>query len=832
MSTRFFAASAAVALAGIVATAAPQSAPARPVPPAASRPASTAVPERAVVDRYCVGCHNARAKAGNLNLQGLDTAHPADNAETWEKVVRKLRNGLMPPTGAARPDEATYHTFLTTLQTALDQAAAADPNPGRTETVHRLNRIEYVNAVRDLLGVEMAEDLLPADDSSYGFDNIAGVLKMSPALMERYLAAAKVVSRAAVGGAPPVPATAIYRVSPETEQHDRIEDLPFGTRGGTLIRHDFPLDAQYDIKITVSSYRGGGEPQELEVAIDGARVKLFTVSPRTQPELRVPVKGGPHDVTVAFLRRAPDLIEQVREPFLNPEAPSGTGGGPTGLLPSVASVTIAGPFEATGAGDTPSRRRVFVCAPKRPADEAPAASAKAPARSRRSSLETQASEDGCAKTILSGLARRAYRGNSTPDNVRVLLDFYQKERTDGGTFDSGIEFAIRRMLVSPEFLYRVEADPVARVAPRTAPISNPAGSSSNYRISDLELASRLSFFLWSSIPDDELLDVAARGGLKDPAMLEKQVRRMLADPRSEVLMRNFGGQWLLVRNMASVRPGESYALTFDETLRHAMQRETELFLDSVMRENRGVMELLTADYTFVNERLAQHYGIANVQGSNFRRVALPADSPRRGLLGHASILTVTSPAIRTSPVIRGKWILNNILGSPPPDPPPNVPALSDQKTQARVKTMRERMSQHRANPMCASCHNMIDPAGFALENFDAIGRWRLYDDSYNRIDASGALPDGSAFKDVNGLRTALTAHPERFVNTFAEKLLTYALGRGLEYYDMPAVRKILADTAADNYRMQSIILGVVKSYPFQYRRVEAAQRPAPAAANQ
>jgi hypothetical protein len=809
MSTRLLAVSSAVLLAGIVAAAAgpapPATAPARPAAQAAVRATAAGGPERAVVDRYCVGCHNARAKAGNLTLQGLDTTQVADNAETWEKVVRKLRNGLMPPTGAARPDEATYHTFLTTLQTSLDRTAAADPNPGRTETVHRLNRIEYVNAIRDLLGVDIADDLLPADDSSYGFDNIAGVLKMSPALMERYLAAAKVVSRSAVGGAPPAPATAIYRVSPETEQHDRLEDLPFGTRGGALIRHDFPLDAQYDIKIAVSSYRGGGEPQELEVAIDGARVKLFTVSPRTQPELRVPVKGGPHDVTVTFLRRSPDLIEQVREPFLNPEAPSGTGGGPTGLLPSVASVTIAGPFEATGPGDTPSRRRVFVCTPKRPADEAP-----------------------CAKTILSALARRAYRGNATPENVRVLLDFYQKERTDG-TFDSGIEFAIRRMLVSPEFLYRVEADPVARVAPGTAPIKN-AGSPNNYRISDNELASRLSFFLWSSIPDDELLDVAARGTLKDPAVLEKQVRRMLADPRSETLMRNFGGQWLLVRNMATVRPGESYALTFDETLRQAMQRETELFLDSVMRENRGAMELLTADYTFVNERLAQHYGIANVQGSNFRRVTLPADSPRRGLLGHGSILTVTSPAIRTSPVIRGKWILNNILGAPPPDPPPNVPALSDQKTQARVKTMRERMSQHRANPMCASCHNMIDPAGFALENFDAIGRWRLFDDSYNRIDASGVLPDGSSFQDVNGLRAALTAHPERFVHTFTEKLLTYALGRGLEYYDMPAVRKILADTASDNYRMQSIILGVVKSYPFQYRRVEAAQRPAPAAA--
>jgi hypothetical protein len=511
---------------------------------------------------------------------------------------------------------------------------------------------------------------------------------------------------------------------------------------------------------------------------------------------------------VAFIRNSPDLIEQVREPFVNPEAPSGTGGGPTGLLPAVTSITIAGPFEGSGPGDTPSRRRVFVCTPKKLADEAP-----------------------CAKTILSTLARRAYRGMSTADNVRVLLDFYQKGREDGGTFDQGIEFAVRRLLVSPEFLYRVEADPSTRPAAAATNVRAAAPANGVYRISDLELASRLSFFLWSSIPDDELLEAASRGTLKDPAVLEKQVRRMLSDPRSETLMRNFGGQWLLVRNMASVRPGENYALAFDETLRQSMERETELFLDSVMRENRGVMELLTADYTFVNERLAQHYGMANVQGSHFRRVALPADSPRRGLLGQASILTVTSPAIRTSPVIRGKWILNNILGSPPPDPPPNVPALSDQKTQAKLKTMRERMSQHRANPMCASCHNMIDPAGFALENFDAIGRWRLFDESYNQIDASGMLPDGTRFTDVNGLRAALTSHPERFVHTFAEKLLTYALGRGLEYYDMPAVRKILADTAPE-YRMQSIILGVVKSYPFQYRRAEAAQRPAPAAANQ
>jgi hypothetical protein len=760
--------------------------------PSGSTPA--VAPERALLNRYCVGCHNPRLKSGNLSLENLDVGRAGDDPETWEKVVRKLRGGLMPPAGRPRPDETTYQAFLSALQTQLDHTAAAHPNPGRTEIVHRLNRLEYANAVRDLLALDVnASDLLPADDSSYGFDNIAGVLKMSPALMERYLAAAKVVSRAAIGSLPPALATSIYRVPPELQQHDRNEDLPFGTRGGTLVRHVFPLNAEYDIKIGISNGRGTVDTQQLEVTLDGAQVKLFTLTNREQPEIRVPVSGGPHEVGVAFLRKPLDLVEQVREPFQNPDAPSGTGG-PAGVLPVVASVTIIGPHNPGGPGDTPSRRRIFVCTPAGAAQEA-----------------------RCAKTILSGLARRAYRGVVMPESVQVLVSFYEKGREGGGTFDEGIEFALRRLLVSPEFLYRIEADPVARP-------SSPAAASASraYRIGDFELASRLSFFLWSSIPDDELLDAAAQGTLRNPSTLAKQVARMLADPRSETLTRNFGGQWLLVRNLGTVRPGETYALAFDETLRQSMQRETELLLDSIVRENRGVMELLTADYTFLNERLAGHYGIPNVQGSHFRRVALPADSPRRGLLGHGSILTVTSPAIRTSPVIRGKWILNNILGAPPPDPPPNVPALSDRRTQAKVQTMRERMSQHRSNPGCASCHSMIDPAGFALENFDAIGRWRTVDESYNPIDASGALPDGTAFNGVNELRTALTRHPERFVYTVAERLMTYALGRGLEYYDMPAVRKILKDTASDGYKMQSIILGIVNSYPFQFRRIDGA----------
>jgi hypothetical protein len=761
-----------------------------------ARAADPAPPDRAIVGRYCLTCHSVRAKSGNFVLEGLDPARAGDNVEAWEKVVRKLRGGLMPPPGRPRPDAAASDTFRSALEHTLDASAAAHPNPGRTETVHRLNRIEYVNAIRDLLAVEVnAPDLLPADDSSYGFDNIAGVLKMSPALMERYLAAAKVVSRSAVGAPPSGPATAVYRVSPETQQAERIDPLPYGTRGGTIVRHAFPVAGEYDIKVAVGGgYRGRGDAPTIAVMLDGVRVKVISPSQGDGLTFRLPISGGPHDVGVTFLRSSPDLVEQAREPFLNPEAPSGTGGGPTGLLPRLTSVTIVGPYNPSGAGDTPSRRRIFVCMPAAPSREA-----------------------ACAKTILTSLARRAYRGMQTPADVQVLVDFYQKGRADGGNFEDGIEFALRRLLVSPEFLYRIEGEP----AIRTTKIAST--TSSVYKINDLELASRLSFFLWSSIPDDELLDAASKGLLSNPDVLARQVKRMLADPRSETLMRNFGGQWLLVRNMATVRPGETYSFAFDETLRQGMQRETELFLDSVMRENRGVMELLTANYTFVNERLAQNYGIPNIQGSEFRRVTLPADSPRGGLLGQGSILTVTSPAIRTSPVIRGKWILNNILGSPPPDPPPNVPALSDQKTQAKMKTMRERMAQHRSSPACASCHSMIDPAGFALENFDAIGRWRTVDDSFNPIDPSGALPDGSAFKSFAEFRAALASRPERFAYTFTEKLLTYALGRGLESYDMPAVRKVLADTAHDGYRVQSIILGIVNSYPFRYRANDAAQ---------
>ena len=471
---------------------------------------------------------------------------------------------------------------------------------------------------------------------------------------------------------------------------------------------------------------------------------------------------------MTFFRVPPDLVEQVREPFENPAAPSGTGG-IAGRLPSISTVTIVGPHGAKGPGDTPSRRRIFSCTPANASQEA-----------------------ACARTILTPLTRRAYRGLSTREQVDELMTFFEAGKGEHGKFDDGIELALRRLLVSPEFLYRIEGG--------NAPVSRSAGLQAGHRrLTPHELASRLSFFLWSSIPDDALLDLADRGTLATPAVLDAQVRRMLADPRAETLTTNFASQWLLIRNLATVRPGENYALNWDETLRLSMKRETELFLDSIVRENRPAIEMLTADYTFLNERLARHYAITGVQGSHFRRVALPAESPRRGLLGHGSILTVTSPAIRTSPVIRGKWVLNNILGAPPPDPPPNVPALSEQRTQTRAPTMRERMAQHRNNPACSACHTMIDPAGFALENFDATGKWRIVDESFNPIDATGALPDGRKFDGVAELRAALAARPERFVNTLTEKLLTYALGRGLEYYDMPAVRRILKDAAPEGY---------------------------------
>ena len=756
---------------------------------------------RALLDQYCVTCHNqevvrneqtnplrSQLRAVGLELDVLELSAVAADAGRWEPVVRKLRTGLMPPAGRRRPDQATLDQFRAWLETELDAAAAARPDPGRTATLHRMNRAEYGNAIRDLLALEIDVDkFLPADDASFGFDNIGGVLRMSQSLLERYLDASRAISRLAVGSPPPAPFFETFRTTSDEQQNERATGLPFGTRGGILVSYPFPLDAEYDLRIQLSGTRGLRGEHRLEVTVDGEPVELPTQEePSSTIDLRVPVAAGPRDIGVTFYRNPPVLVDQVRERFQNPRT-NGNRGGPAGAMPFVTSVTISGPYDARGPGSTPSRDRVFVCRPA-----------------------TGAEEPGCARTILSALARRAYRRPVTDADVDPLLEFYEMGRAEGAHFESGIEMALRRLLVSPEFLVRIEADP-AGVAPNTP-----------YRVTDLELASRLSFFLWSSIPDDELLAVAERGALSQPAELERQVRRMIADPRSEALTTNFAGQWLQLRNLATVvRPGNPYAVAFDQTLRQAMITETELFFESVVREDRGVLELLTADYTYLNGRLAGHYDIPNVQGSHFRRVVFPAGSPRGGLLGHGSILTLTSHAIRTSPVLRGKWILNNILGTPPPDPPPNVPALDDRLTQAKVETMRERMSAHRANPVCATCHSMIDPAGFALEGFDAIGRSRTIDESFNAIDASGALPDGTPFDGAAELRAALVAHPERFVSTVTEKLMTYALGRGLDYYDMPAARRIVREAADGGYGMQSIIVGIANSYPFLHRRSES-----------
>ena len=767
---------------------------------------------RVLLDRYCVTCHSFRIVNGGgepesalvaqlrsvgLTLDTLDLSAIGARAAEWERVVRKMRGGVMPPAGRPRPDDAEAERFLDWLEGELDQAWAASRDPGRTAAFHRLNRTEYRNAVRDLLAVELdAADLLPADDSSFGFDNIGGVLRMSQALMERYLAAARTVSRLAVGTPPPAVSAARYEAAQDLAQHARVERLPFGTRGGLHIEHLFPQDAAYDIRIELVNTQRLAEAHDLEVTLDGEQVRLVTIGPPAEGgggrrgeasiiDFRLEAEAGPSELGVTFFSKPAALLEQVREPFPNPRV-AGNAGGLAGRQPLVQRVTITGPYDASGASDTPSRARIFACRPA-----------------------TEADEPACAREILSMLARRAYRRTPVPEELAVLIDFYDQGRTDG-TFEDGIELALRRLLVSPEFLYRVEADPEG-VAPGTP-----------YRIPDIELASRLSFFLWSSIPDEALLDAAESGRLSDPAELERQVRRMVADTRSEALTTNFAAQWLRLRNLeTTVRPGDPYSVAFDESLRQSMLRETELFVDGIIRNNHAIPDLLTADWTFLNERLAEHYGVRGIAGSHFRRVELSADSPRRGLLGHGSILTLTSHAIRTSPVLRGKWILDNLLGTPPPDPPANVPALNDQKTQAKRPTLRERLEEHRDNPACAACHAMIDPTGFALENFDAIGRWREVDESFHRIDPSGVLPDGRSFTSVNEMRDALASRPEQFVMTVTEKLLTYALGRGLDWYDMPSVRSIVRGAAADDYRVQSVILGIVTSDPFRMRRSQS-----------
>ena len=740
-----------------------------------------AVTARAVLDRYCVTCHNERLDTAGLALDTVDPAHVGDDAAVWEKVVRKLRTGLMPPSPRPRPDADTYASLVAYFESALDRAAEADLNPGRP-AVHRLNRAEYANAIRDLLALEIdGRALLPPDESGYGFDNIGDVLSVSPGLLERYLLAAAKISRRAVGDPTLRPTTARYQTSPLLAQNGRVsDDLPFGSRGGLAVRHHFPLDASYEIKVTL---RGRARaPHQLEIRLDRERVRLFDLGDRDPITVRLPVSAGTRLLGISFV----GALEQSLPVDARPPPPPITSFAFTLYPndPAVESVEVIGPFDGQVPADTPSRRAIFGCYPVTPLEEGP-----------------------CAEQILSALARRAYRRPVTDTDVQPLVAAYDQGRREGGGFEDGIRWAIEATLVSPKFLFRIEHDP-ANVAPGTP-----------YRLNDLELASRLSFFLWSSIPDDELVDLAAEGRLGDPAVRDAQVRRMLADPRSRALVENFAGQWLYLRNLRSVAPDATRFPEFDDNLRQALRRETELFVESQVREDRTVPELLQSDYTFVNERLARHYGIANVYGSHFRRIT-HTDERRAGLLGQGSILTVTSYPHRTSPVVRGKWLLDNLLGAPPPPPPPEIPELSESEDEDQPSTMRERMARHRASPACAACHATIDPLGFALENFDAVGRWRASEGPGGTIDASGALPDGAPFDGPAGLRTALLREPWRteFVGTVTEKLLTYALGRGLDYYDAPAVRRILRDAAPGGYRWSSLILGIVESPPFRMRR--------------
>ncbi len=760
----------------------------------------------ATVGKYCATCHAAQVHTAGLVLDPAAAAHPDAEPEKWEKVIRKLRARSMPPPGVPRPDPTAYDGLQKYLETEIDRASAASPNPGKLPLLHRLSRTEYENAVRDLLALDALPSemdyslLLPPDNSNSGFDNIADLLFTSPSAMESYLGAAEKISRLAIGD-PGFPVMVnLYRMPDEEPQDSQMDGLPRGTRGGLAIRSDLPVDGDYVVKVALTGE--AVERQQLEISVDGERVQLASIAagpPRDQSEkgagadskappirygpggrevvrkpveFRLPLKAGPRLFGVAFIERNELQDEEVLRPRLRSTGP--------GL--AVELVTISGPYNAKGSGDTPSRRRIFVCHPASATDEEP-----------------------CARRILLTLERRAYRRPVTDSDVERLMPFFNAGRSEGG-FDLGIERALQRLLMSPQFLFRIERDP-AGAAPGTS-----------HFVSDLELASRLSFFLWSSIPDDELLDLASQKKLRQPGVLEQQVRRMLADQRSASLVTNFAEQWLYLKDLDAKKPNELLFPDFDESLRAAFRKETDLFVDSVLRGNRSVLELLSANYTFVNQRLANQYGIPNVHGDDFRRVTFPPGSPRGGLLAQGSLLTITSYANRTSPVNRGKWVLENLLSAPPPPPPPNVPALKTEGSEpGKVLTMREAMIQHRASPACAGCHSRMDPIGFAMENFDAVGRWRDRD-SGNPIDVSGVFPGGEKFDGMAGLKSVLLSRPEEFVSTVSEKLLMYAIGRNVQYYDEPAIRSVVNEGARDNYTFPALVLAVVKSAPFQMRR--------------
>jgi mono/diheme cytochrome c family protein len=760
--------------------------------------ATQADSRRAVLDRYCVTCHTQRAKERGtvpIALDNIDLSNVGANAEVLEKVVRKMRAGLMPPPGAARPDDATKRHLISSLEAELDRSAASSPDPGRP-LLHRLNRTEYANAIRDLFSLEIdAAALLPPDDAAYGFDNIADALGFSPLLQERYLTAAMKIGALAVGDPHISPGSETYRIRQDLSQDQHIEGLPLGTIGGAGVRHNFPLDGEYVFqaklyRTNLNIVRGLEAPHQVEFTVDGRRVHLATIGGKEDLEslfekpsdtgdavearlrFRLPVKAGPHVVTVAFLQEPQTARPGRLQPYLRSSVDNFDWSG----QPHIQTLVITGPFNVTGPGDTPSRQGIFVCRPVTPA-----------------------SEPACAMQIVATLARRAYRQPVSNADMQRIISLYESARRNGG-FEAGIKAAVQRILSSPQFILRTERDPGPGVV---------------HAVSDVELASRLSFFLWSSIPDDRLLKVATEGNLKRSAVVEQEVRRMLSDGKSNALIDNFAGQWLRLRNVINVLPNSDLFPDFDDNLRQSFRRETEMLFESIIREDRSVVDLLTADYSFINERLARHYGIPDVYGSHFRRVTI-TDPARRGLLGQGSILSVTSHAERTSPVLRGKWILENILGTAVPPPPPDVPPLKERAEGEKPRTMREQMVEHRVNPTCASCHKVMDPIGFALENFDAVGAWRSRDADEN-VDASGELVDGTKVNGVVELRDALLRDPELFVGTVTEKMLTYALGRGIDYRDMPAVRKIVRDAARDSYRFSAIVMGIVRSTPFRMR---------------
>ncbi len=763
------------------------------VPASAAQGSESSAPslssQRELLNEFCVSCHNERLRTSGLLLDKADVDHPAADVAVWEKVLLKLRTRDMPPPRMPRPDDAKYDALAEYLESALDQAAERRPSPGKIP-VHRLNRTQYANAVRDLLGLDIdVESLLPADPSGAGFDNNAGTLTLSPMLFEKYLAAAAKVSRLAVGDPSISPSVRDYQIPAATVQTDRgSADLPVGSRGGIFVQHHFPLDAEYIIRVRLQRDRdgsilGGSEERRLHIRLDGAGVGLFTVGGQSQGavkvaqngssdealddglEVRLAVKAGPHQVAATFVKdtaKPEGVLVSTRQ---------------AAFFEGVGSLSVAGPYAMKGPGDTPSRRQVFVCNPSAPVEQ-----------------------ERCASQIVTRLARRAYRRPIAVKEIPALLSPYRATREEGGDFERGIRMALQRILASPDFLFRIELDPSD--APDRV-----------HRVSDLGLASRLSFFLWNSIPDEELLSAAERGELRQPEMQQQQVRRMLADPRAKSLVTDFVSQWLYLRNIESVNPDPASFPDFDENLRAALLQETQLFFESMLREDRSVLDLLRADYTFLNERLARHYGIPGIYGSEFRRVTLASDA-RRGLLGQGSVLTVTSYPNRTAPTLRGKWLLENLLGAPPPPPPPNIPSLKEDKNVALL-TMRERMELHRVSPVCASCHSRMDPLGFALENFDGLGRWRDTTEGGGRIDASGILPDGTAFNGPVGLRQVLLSKEDQLVTAVTGRLLTYALGRAVEPSDMPAIRKIVRTSASQAYRWSSLIMGVVRSAPFQ-----------------